>query len=963
MSSSPSELITVLTTLGPVLTKTWRSDNTIGDYDDARNYTVEQRPVGGMADLYSLLSDLLHKPRSCVIRGKPRFPLAPAEAVERRLVNFADEPSHLLMLDIDGFVPALCSQPWADDQIDEALSDLISTLPPAFGACDAIWQASPSFGHPSKGSQLRGHLWFWLDKPLTCEDAELWVSTMLPKHCDCVVNRTVQVNYTSLPRLMPGVSYLVPTGSQLRVIPGWDRPTLTLPELDTAAVARMREARKGRKERTAMVDPRQKPNLVGAFCAVYAPEQIVDLAPDHFAIGGRGDPTRISWIDGPHAPEGIKVCDNGTHLVNTHNTSPFGNRAVNTFDFLRAHLFGDQDKEWHAERAKREDNKGDLTEDDFEFLETTNSQPPSYTAMCAWALEQPGVKDEWDARRPKGEEERAAAREKKGLADFEQWQADLAGVQSLADVRGRMVRELAKMHLSAWDLDRAKALLDQRMELLGGKANRRLLDLALKEAHRAQRDARTKDFVDLELAMATQVAVDHFGGASAPHLKRLGGGWWRYVNGLWRETDNDWVVSRVSQTVLRIKGRADNNMHELALTLLESGRSDHLSAFVTSVASTLRDKCVLDDTASDPLDLKGMESKSVINTTNCELWFDPRGEMEVRPHSPESNLTFQLACDFDPSAKAPLFTEMLKQIFSKHNEPEEVARHWLELAGMGMQQRRIGQNFVMMVGAGANGKSTLIRILEAVASPRTFYKGKLGNLINNDNHLTAAFVGKNFFVDDDLDRNGTLPDGALKSIAEEKLMTANPKGLKTFPFKARMIPFLLSNHWPRTTDISHGMLRRAQVFEMKRMFSETEQDHGLVDLICETELPGVLNLLIQAWQRVLRRGRFLTPKDCEATRAKWKAQANTTARFIASVLVRDEQAKQMDGQRVYAAYRNWMQANEGSQTKELGRNSFYEALRHAGVEVSTGHANVKMVKGWRLLDHPDVAGLGAEDDS
>jgi len=364
-----TEQITILQTLGPLLAKQWKPDNTIAQYDKAKQFTVHQAPVASIRDLHALLQKLSDDPQRCIIRGKPKPSALAAPKVQRQLIDFDDRPSRLFMVDVDNFESLLYSDPW--NHPEEVAQEIIRQLPMQFQGMSHIIQLSNSCGHPTV-DLFKAHLWFWLDEPMTCEEAETYTAVKLKGIGDRVVHRTVQVNYTADPVMQDGVQDTV--AQRLIFVEGWMGDELDIRPLDPDELP-VEVRTGGRKGRDELVDPREKTGVVGALCRAFSPEQIVDLFPQDFTAGR--NERRITWHGGGGSPEGVGVSTSGTHLFNTQNTSPIGDRAANLFDFVRAHIFGHMDEGVGAGAAE---------------LDVTSL--PSYQATVAWALGLPEVQEE-----------------------------------------------------------------------------------------------------------------------------------------------------------------------------------------------------------------------------------------------------------------------------------------------------------------------------------------------------------------------------------------------------------------------------------------------------------------------------------------------------------------------------------------------------------------------------------------
>ena len=213
-----------------------------------------------------------------------------------------------------------------------------------------------------------------------------------------------------------------------------------------------------------------------------------------------------------------------------------------------------------------------------------------------------------------------------------------------------------------------------------------------------------------------------------------------------------------------------------------------------------------------------------------------------------------------------------------------------------------------------------------------------------------------------------LPDGWLKKLSEAKLLTADPKYGQAFEFIARAIPVILTNPWPSTADLSEGLRRRFQVFDLQHVLTEAEKDPNHLRIIRASELPGILNRLIGGMQRFLARGgRFDPPAEALEAKARWLSSSNTTMRFVEECVQRVTTRTSVRASDLYEHYMQWLRFWE-TNSKPLGRNKFYEAMDALRLK-RTSHANVvyySYVKlkpldmGFNDLDDKGDDGLGGD---
>lgn len=193
------------------MAKTWLTDGTIKDYDDAKYFNLREVDVDNIRDLSEVLTDLENKNTSVVIRGKyvgdrlardrDGIDFKPGK-VRRALDYFGDRPLHTVMFDLDKWQPLVWNP--LTNPVEAFDEYIVSELPAEFGGCSYHYQLSGSHGHSRKGETLNGHIWMWSEKAYTgaqwtayCESLGLSV--------DRTVFRTVQCLYTAGPVFEDGV--------------------------------------------------------------------------------------------------------------------------------------------------------------------------------------------------------------------------------------------------------------------------------------------------------------------------------------------------------------------------------------------------------------------------------------------------------------------------------------------------------------------------------------------------------------------------------------------------------------------------------------------------------------------------------------------------------------------------------------------------------------------------------------
>ena len=308
-------------------------------------------------------------------------------------------------------------------------------------------------------------------------------------------------------------------------------------------------------------------------------------------------------------------------------------------------------------------------------------------------------------------------------------------------------------------------------------------------------------------------------------------------------------------------------------------------------------------TENDPLAFVA-NPHPIINCANGELWIADDGELRLRSHKPNSYLRHCLDVEYDPQAKCPEYDRAVREIFSAAENPEEMVRHWNELAGYLIQSRRNIPLVIILLGRGDNGKTKLLETVTELLGSELVYAQRVDEL-EKSRFTMGSLFGKYLLVDDDVRAGARLPDGILKTISEAKVATGELKFGPAFNFVVQTVPVLLCNNVPSLADLSHGMQRRLMVIPFDRTFTGANRDRFLFDRIWKNELPGVLNQALAGYRSVLKRQANFEPPLAVSNATKgWLQQANPLPAFIEAECTKRPGAK-CTVKDFYNAYSAW----------------------------------------------------------
>jgi len=370
-------------------------------------------------------------------------------------------------------------------------------------------------------------------------------------------------------------------------------------------------------------------------------------------------------------------------------------------------------------------------------------------------------------------------------------------------------------------------------------------------------------------------------------------------SGIWRKLD-DRTVSQIVQT-------------RLAGTVGEI--TSRLVGAVTDLVKTAIHKPSHEFNIGEP---------DTVNCLSGELVI-VNGVWHQTPHFRDHYRTTQIPIVYDPAAEAPLFEGFLEQIF--HDDPDafEKSQALLEMMGYTLMAHCRHERFVVLVGSGANGKSVLLSIIEAMCGNQSVAGVQPSKFHSPFQRAHLHMKLANIVTE--IKQGEVIDDASLKSIVSGEPTTVEHKHKDPFVMRPFSTCWFGTNHMPHTRDFSDALFRRALVIPFNRKFKPELGNHDpcLKDKLV-TELPGIFNLALTAYARALSHG-FTTPASAEEARSEWSLEANQVAQFIGEEYLSDPHYE-VPISNVYHEYRCW--ADQNGIVNKLTMKSFRDRLTHLG---------------------------------
>jgi len=250
--------------------------------------------------------------------------------------------------------------------------------------------------------------------------------------------------------------------------------------------------------------------------------------------------------------------------------------------------------------------------------------------------------------------------------------------------------------------------------------------------------------------------------------------------------------------------------------------------------------------------------------------------LELYDHTPDYPSLIQIPVSYDHRFDAPGISEFLTEIL----KPEDIDTI-LELFGYCLLRELPHQKAFLLVGEGANGKSTLIELLRAFLGKNNCCSVSLQEL-EEDKFKKAELFAKLANLSSDIPSKGLHHIGTFKMLTGGDKITAEKKFGHPFQFTNFAKLVFSANRPPKIfNEDTLALWRRFIIIDFPNTFSDDIADkHLLAKLTTEAELSGLLNLALKALQRLSSKDGFSYDKTVEDIAERYTVLSDPILSFV-----------------------------------------------------------------------------------
>jgi P4 family phage/plasmid primase-like protien len=326
----------------------------------------------------------------------------------------------------------------------------------------------------------------------------------------------------------------------------------------------------------------------------------------------------------------------------------------------------------------------------------------------------------------------------------------------------------------------------------------------------------------------------------------------------------------------------------------------------------------------------------------------PNGELEIetgtlKNHTRGNYSTIQMNYSYDAEAECPTWMQFIEDITDGQRDRQDLLQ---EMFGYCLTHDTRYQKCFYLIGHGANGKSVLLSILEAM----------LGE--ENTSHVEIAFLSSDFQrikllnsmvnICNDIKTDVAGTGSFFKAIVAGDTISGCFKGKDFFDFKPSCKMVFAANSMLSTRDIDGGFLRRICFINFPIQFvadpgleNEKKRDTEIKTKLLR-ELPGILNWSLRGLQALRKNNGFTNTNDQEQLITELELINDPIAAFVDDVILpyTDRFKAMQNRDNIYTEYKKW--CNE-TNSMPMSSRWFWPRLRQKVKVTETRKALTRQV--------------------
>ncbi|PKV50249.1 putative DNA primase/helicase [Aquimarina sp. MAR_2010_214] len=299
-------------------------------------------------------------------------------------------------------------------------------------------------------------------------------------------------------------------------------------------------------------------------------------------------------------------------------------------------------------------------------------------------------------------------------------------------------------------------------------------------------------------------------------------------------------------------------------------------------------------------ELRKNQKTILINLANGTFEISPLRRV-LRPFDKNDFLTYQLPFSYNKEATAPQFQEYLDKVLPEQ-ELQDVLSEYLGYIFIKNSVLKL-EKVLLAYGSGANGKSVLFDIINALLGEENFTSYSLQSLTEDKGYYRSMLTNKLLNYASEI--NGKLETNTFKLLVsgepvEARLPFGKPQLIKDY---ARFM--FNCNELPENVENNNAFFRRFLILPFRVTIPISQQDPDLSKRIVQNELSGVFNWVLKGTNRLLENRKFTDSPIVRNEILRYQRESDTMTMFLDDTNYESNPAMDMPLTSLFNEYRGF----------------------------------------------------------
>lgn len=311
--------------------------------------------------------------------------------------------------------------------------------------------------------------------------------------------------------------------------------------------------------------------------------------------------------------------------------------------------------------------------------------------------------------------------------------------------------------------------------------------------------------------------------------------------------------------------------------------------------------------------------------------------LELKAHTPEIVIRNKININYYEQTENKEIDTIMNNLAVGDNE---VVTLLYEMIGYCLYRGMPFQKVFILVGNGANGKSTLLNMITHLLSEGNVSHVDLKEIAGN-RFGKAELYGKLANIADDCSSNYLEDTSVMKRITGESYTSIEFKGQNSFSAKINTKMILSYNTIPRMNDTTDGLTRRLVIIPLNAVFKKGNPNYDPYiseKLKKQENLEYILYKSVQAINKVLLNKEFTVPEQVKNETDNYVRENNPVAAFLFDMYEENEIEK-VPTTDLFKAFECW--ATENNYRSRYTSGTFGKEMKKLGYKTIQLRVNGK----------------------